>query len=238
MGTERGKKKTATKAAKKKAGRKKTGPASRSLRASTRTAVLMEAGYRCANPRCRDILVLELHHIEWVKDGGGNEPRNLVCLCSTCHKLHTMGHIPKSAILAWKAVLESLNNPHRGAVDLLLVLAGDEDGKRQSTDHGTPPFRFTGDSLASLAPLLTSGTLEISRRFLGATMWGGAHPSFEVRLTERGRRLVAAWREGNPTKVKEAVHHVLEAESGSVGIHGGEMTFERSHSDSSTNTAR
>ena len=40
--------------------------------AATRTAVLMESGYKCGNPACRNILTLGLHHIVWVRDGGGN----------------------------------------------------------------------------------------------------------------------------------------------------------------------
>ena len=42
--------------------------------------VLIEAGYRCAVPTCRTILALDLHHIEEVKDGGPNEPSNLLAL--------------------------------------------------------------------------------------------------------------------------------------------------------------
>lgn len=35
--------------------------------------VLIEAGYRCAVPTCRNILAIDLHHIVEVKDGGSNE---------------------------------------------------------------------------------------------------------------------------------------------------------------------
>ena len=72
----------------------KTNHSSRHIPPATRQLVLLEAGYMCANPACRRILVLELHHIEWVKDGGGNEPSNLLPLCPNCHALHTAGHIP------------------------------------------------------------------------------------------------------------------------------------------------
>lgn len=34
----------------------------------------------CGNPRCRHILTLELHHIVWVRDGGGNEASNTTVL--------------------------------------------------------------------------------------------------------------------------------------------------------------
>lgn len=169
--------------------------------------VLLEAGYKCANPTCRHVLTLELHHIVWVKDGGGNEPDNLLALCPNCHALHTKGHIPAQAILAWKSLLTSLGNPNRAAVDLLLVLAEEEERVRREPDPARAPlpFRYTGDSLPALAPLLTSGLIEIRRRFSGANYFGGTHPSFEVALTERGRRLVVAWRAGSPEGIESAL---------------------------------
>jgi hypothetical protein len=178
----------------------------KSITDSTREMALLEAGYKCANPNCRHVLTLELHHIVWVREGGGNELENLLALCPNCHSLHTKGHIPSKAVLAWKSLLVSIGNPNRGAVDFLLVLEGEE--KRVEADAGldapAPKFRFTGDSLPFLAPLLTSGLIEVSKRYIGASS-GAAHPSFEVGLTERGRRLVYAWVEGSPEGVKNAL---------------------------------
>ena len=173
-----------------------------------RDAVLLEAGFKCANPICRHILTLELHHIDWVKDGGGNVPSNLVALCPNCHSLHTAGHISRAAIEAWKSLLLSLNNPHRASADLLLVMYEEEQrvGQSASGESEPPLFRFTGDGLAILAGLLTSGLIEITRRFSGASYFaGGGMPSFEVRLTPAGRRLVAAWRGGTPAAIEEAL---------------------------------
>jgi hypothetical protein len=179
---------------------------------AVRAAVLMEAGYKCANPTCRNVLALDMHHIVWVKDGGPTEPDNLIALCGHCHDLHTQGHIPAMAIVVWKGILVSLNNQNRASVDLLLLIydeerrvAAEEEWKAANPGHGragAPPFRFTGDGLATLAPLITSGLAEISRRFSGLGSWGGGMPSFEVRLTDRGRALVEAWRIGNPAEIK------------------------------------
>ena len=60
---------------------------------SVRHEVLMEAGYKCGNPVCRNSLSLQLHHMMWVKEGGGNQPRNLLPLCGHCHDMHTAGHL-------------------------------------------------------------------------------------------------------------------------------------------------
>src|SRR5690349_13496502 len=73
-------------------------------------SVLIEAGYRCAVPTCRNILAIDMHHIIEVKDGGPNEPSNLLALCPTCHALYTRGTIPKEAINAWKTMLVTLSH--------------------------------------------------------------------------------------------------------------------------------
>jgi hypothetical protein len=71
--------------------------------------VLIEAGYRCGVPTCRNILAIDLHHMEEVREGGGNQAANLLALCPNCHALYHRGTIPKEAIYAWKQVLVSLS---------------------------------------------------------------------------------------------------------------------------------
>src|SRR5947209_2578255 len=95
----------------------------RSIPQLVRQQVLMEAGYKCGNPACRNILTLELHHILWVKDDGGDEPSNLLALCGYCHDQHTHGHIPHAAIRHWKGMLLALNHAFDlASMDLLLYL--------------------------------------------------------------------------------------------------------------------
>lgn len=103
-----------------------------SIPQSVRLRVLTESGYMCSNPRCKHILTLELHHLDWVKDGGGNEPANLVALCSNCHDLHTRGHIPRAAIDAWKQMLMLMNaSLDRDSLDLLIFMY---DLEKRSSD--------------------------------------------------------------------------------------------------------
>ena len=45
----------------------------------TKILVLTEAGYRCAVPTCREILLLDMHHIWEVAEGGGDEESNHSC---------------------------------------------------------------------------------------------------------------------------------------------------------------
>ncbi len=49
--------------------------------------LLIEAGYKCANPTCRMILsisILEDHHTIALSDGGGDSFANLIALCPYC----------------------------------------------------------------------------------------------------------------------------------------------------------
>ena len=77
-------------------------------------ALLIEQGYKCGNPRCWTILksaILEDHHIEYVSEGGGNEPSNLLALCPTCHTMHHHGMISRDAIRHWKKLIVALDGP-------------------------------------------------------------------------------------------------------------------------------
>ncbi len=183
----------------------------KSLSQTVRELVLMEAGYQCANPTCRHILTLDLHHIVWVRDGGTNDPDNLLALCPNCHSLHTSGHIPQRAIHTWKQLLVSLNSASRITADLLLVLYEEEQRVDRAEDASKvpPPFRFTGDGLPALAGLITAGLLAISKRYLGAGTFGASMPSFQVRLTDKGRRFVQAWLEGDPTRVNDVLSDTI-----------------------------
>ncbi len=59
---------------------------------SVRARVLERDGYRCRTAGCRSARFLEVHHVAPRERGGGNDPENLVTLCSGCHAaLHGMG---------------------------------------------------------------------------------------------------------------------------------------------------
>lgn len=101
-------------------------------------------------------------------------------------------------IQTWKSLLVALNSSNHSTADLLLVLAADEERTREPTTGSTfnLPFRFTGDGLPALAGLLTSGIVEIAKHHSGVSAWGSSMPSFEIRITDKGRFLVEAWRSG------------------------------------------
>jgi hypothetical protein len=112
--------------------------------------VLTEAGYRCAVPTCRNILALDLHHIEEVADGGGNDLGNLLGLCPTCHALYTRGTISRDSIYAWNLILVSLSHASdANAVDDLLFKA-----------PNIASLMVSGDGILKFSRLIAAGLAE------------------------------------------------------------------------------
>jgi hypothetical protein len=159
--------------------------------------VLVEAGYKCARPVCHNVIALDLHHVIYVGDGGGNEASNLLPLCGYCHDMHHREHFPSEAIRVWKGLLVALNHAFdRRSMDLLLYL------------RMQPEFAYySGDGVLQFAGLIAAGLVGF-----GA---GGAAPvdqfgavkasSHQLRLTDKGERLVDAWMAGDEAKYREAL---------------------------------
>lgn len=158
----------------------------------------------CGNPRCRHILTLELHHMVWVKDGGGNEATNLIALCPNCHSLHTSGYIPDSAIRHWKGILHALNHAfNKESLDLLLFV------------HAVPQdIWYSGDGILRFSGLIAAGFVEIVYTQVGegVTVEGfltrrktppaSAH---RIALTDKGRAFVEAWLNGDENAFRVSV---------------------------------
>ncbi len=178
----------------------------RAVAETTKQLVLLEAGYMCANPRCRHILALDIHHIIWVREGGGNGPNNLLALCSYCHDLHTRGHIPVEAIRAWKGMLLSLNNTNRSNLDVLIHLY------RMEQDDHSEYVRYSPDALIHLAGLINAGLVQAGFAGGGSVPYtAGVFAQFAVGLTEEGRMLVEAWMAGDEARVANLLRRDLPA---------------------------
>lgn len=171
----------------------------RKVPGAIRDEVLREAGYKCANPTCRNIMTLDTHHIEWVKDGGGNEATNLIALCGHCHDMHTHGHIPQTAIRHWKGMLHALNHAFsRDSMDLLLFLA----------IPNTKSIWFSGDGVLRFAGLIAAGLAGFgSMVHLDTASVPGPGPSssIHVHLTPKGKALVEAWLAGDEKRYRDAL---------------------------------
>jgi HNH endonuclease len=160
---------------------------------SVRDEVLREAGYKCANPTCRNILTLQLHHIVWVKEGGGSSAHNLVALCGHCHDMHTQGHVPRSAIRYWKGMLHALNHAFsKESMDLLLFLH----------QRGASPHWYSADGVLRFAGLFAAGLVQFGEQNVQETFVSFYESRHQVVLSEKGALLVEAWKSGDEERYK------------------------------------
>jgi hypothetical protein len=162
----------------------------RKLPAAIVHAVHLEAGFQCARPQCRILLVLDCHHIAWVKDGGGDDQSNLICLCPSCHAMYHRGIISDDAIWHWKALLVAMNHAFdRKSMDMLLTISD------------VPSMWYGGGELLSMSSLLQAKLIEI--RDMDAASPGSAMTGrFRVETTIRGELLIDAWKSGESEKYR------------------------------------
>jgi len=71
---------------------------------------LVEAGHRCAIPRCGET-ELDVHHIVPWEACKNHEYSNLIALCPICHRRAHKGEIDRKALLQYKAALTAGSGP-------------------------------------------------------------------------------------------------------------------------------
>jgi hypothetical protein len=148
---------------------------------AVRTEVLIEAGYRCAVPTCRNVVPVHMHHIDEVSKGGGNAASNLIALCPNCHGLYHSGEIPKEAIRVYKSMLVALNHGiGKAAMDDLLFL------------HSQSPPILSGDGVLRFASLIVAGLVRVEENYYTPPIGAPVLQYFghRVHLTEKGTLLV------------------------------------------------
>ena len=165
-----------------------------------RHQLLMEAGYKCGNPACRNVITMDLHHIEYVSQGGGDDPCNLLVLCPYCHSMHHAGNIPVEAIRLWKGLLVALNQAFdRQGMELLLFL--------HKTNNSQ--LWYSADGLLNFAGLIGAGLVVIAETDIIYMVPGQGRrftqTSHKLALTSRGSLLVEAWISGNEREYRELV---------------------------------
>ena len=146
--------------------------------------VLTESGYRCAVPTCRQILAIDLHHLDEVSEGGGDGAENLVALCPTCHALFHRGTIQREALFVYKSLIVSLLGAfdHK-TIDLLLFL----------DCLAEVPLIVSGDGTLTASRLIAAGLASVILKANNANQL----VTYQVSLTSRGSQLVAAWKSGD-----------------------------------------
>jgi hypothetical protein len=162
------------------------------LSTETRELLLTECGYRCAVPSCRNILALDMHHIWEVHAGGPDEPSNLIALCSYCHDMYHRGNISADSIYTYKAMLVAISRAFDiDAIDKLLFLNSHE-----------PDFLVvSGDGLLHFARLIAAGLASGEQK----TNNNWQLVTYTVNISETGRQIIEAWREGDRTRLKKVI---------------------------------
>lgn len=155
------------------------------LKVDVRSVVLHEAAYKCANPRCRYPITLDIHHLEELGKGGPDDPENLLALCPICHREHHSKIIPIESLRAWKMLLVTLNEAFdRKGIDLLLAIK--KLGK----------LALSG---GDCAPLLASDLVNIT------TLQNGPVIVYVAELNTKGETFVAGWLSGEQAKAIPSV---------------------------------
>src|SRR2546422_9909510 len=92
-----------------------------SIPATVRREILIEASYRCAVPRCRSPLAIDVHHIDG--NPANNVASNLIPLYPTCHRAYHRKPHTLNAIQFCKLMLHKLNPANdTNTTNLLLML--------------------------------------------------------------------------------------------------------------------
>lgn len=154
-----------------------------------RRQVLMEAGYRCAIPTCRQIPV-DLHHIIPWATVKAHTFDNLIALCRNDHGLAGDGVIDRKALALYKRNL-SLVNSRYGDMERRLIGYFAQNPDIKQAGFPTPhTFEFMN--------LLDDGL--VSEVHSGMNVMGGGFdmsPKIYV-LTPAGIQFVSRWAAGLP----------------------------------------
>lgn len=171
----------------------KTKPRERKkLPAETRQLLLTECGYRCAVPRCRNILALDMHHMWEVRAGGSDDPSNLIALCSYCHDMYHRGNIASESIYIYKAMLVAISRAFDiDAVDRLLFLNG----------HKKDFLIVSGDGLLHFGRLIAAGLATVEQK--ANNNWQIV--TYSVNISDKGRLIIEAWKEGDRVRLQKLI---------------------------------
>lgn len=133
-----------------------------------------------------------MHHMWEVSAGGSDDPSNLIALCPTCHALYHRGTMSQEAIYAYKAMLVAISRAFDvEAIDRLLFL---ESLKKDF-------LVVSGDGLLHFARLVGAGLASAVQK--SNNNWQLV--TYAVNISDKGRLLVEAWKQGDRRRLKQIV---------------------------------
>ena len=150
------------------------------------------------NPKCPNLITLQIHHIQYVSKGGSDESSNLLVLFPYCYTMHHAGHIPVEGIRLWKGLLLALNQAFdRNGMELLRFLY-------EMRTNATPLW-YSADGVLQFTSLLAAGLVQLGEQ-ISATPWQLPENRHRVLLSERGTQLVEAWMAGDERRYLEVLY--------------------------------
>lgn len=119
--------------------------------AEVKRQVLVEAGHRCAIQRCKETVVLDIHHIIPWETCKEHKPENLIALCANCHRLAELGIIDRKSLRIYKKNCQQLVKPSQSEGTFIkfsvrpICEIFDSANIESLTDSGTLSFSFLFD---------------------------------------------------------------------------------------------
>lgn len=150
-----------------------------------RRRVLIEAGHRCAIPKCRYIQV-EVHHIIPWEQCKEHEYDNLIALCPNCHRRADRGEIDRKSLYIYKANLRTIHDKYSHfEIDVLVELYRLPAG----TQTEFPTFL-----LLLVRRLIEAEYLYVQNNPIGEVVILGMQINpLLIRITDKGREFVDSW---------------------------------------------
>lgn len=151
--------------------------------------VLIEAGYRCAIPRCGQTEIT-IDHIDDYAKVKEHRFDNLIVLCANCHQRKTQGKIDRKALRQIKANLSIVSGRY-GDMErrVLQMLANAPAADCIDLPGGLQIFFHY---------LLSDGMLLYGGMAPGATQIQGVNTYDRYILTQKGREFVDHWIRAEP----------------------------------------
>lgn len=157
--------------------------------AQMRRDALIEAGYRCAIPRCGQTEIT-IDHIEDYAKVKAHRFDNLIVLCANCHQRKTQGKIERAALRQIKSNL-SLVSGRYGDMERRVLQMYAEAPNAEWID-------LPGGLQIFFHYLLRDGILVYSGMAPGATQIQGRNTYDRYTLTGKGREFVDQWVQAKP----------------------------------------
>jgi hypothetical protein len=178
-----------------------------------RRDLLVEAGHRCAITRCKTIITVHAHIVDFAKSKD-HSFGNLIALCPNCHELHTRRIIDTKALRQYKANLSVLNGRYGTTERRLLQWFADHSDAREvvlSGGHELDVMFLVRDGFLELVQSMgtvvdqASGlmTIRLGGTFINSTAPVLPQPASPTqfdkgdkgiyRLTDAGVAFIAKW---------------------------------------------